>query len=123
MILTGGERDDAQKFIAPTLLTGVSPEAAIMGQEIFGPVLPIFSYRDLDEPIAAINARPKPLALYIFAKDRAKTQRILQETSAGGSCVNATIFNSRMTICRLAASAHSGLGNSHGLLWFPRLLA
>ena len=61
-----------------------------MREEIFGPVLPILSYRDLAEPIAAINARPKPLALYIFAKDRARIDRILQETSAGGSCVNAT---------------------------------
>ncbi len=118
IILTGGARDEAQKFIAPTLLTGVSPEAAIMGQEIFGPVLPIFSYRDLDEPIAAINARPKPLALYIFAKDRAKTQRILQETSAGGSCVNATNIQFVHDNLPFGGIGHSGLGNSHGLYGF-----
>ena len=89
-----------------------------MGQEIFGPVLPIFSYRDLDEPIAAINARPKPLALYIFAKDHAKTERILQETSAGGSCVNATNIQFVHDNLPFGGIGHSGLGNSHGLYGF-----
>src|SRR3984893_11529954 len=89
-ILAGGERDEAQKFIVPTLLTGAGEDAAIMREEIFGPVLPVLSYQDLAEPIAAINARPKPLALYVYAKNFARVERMLRETSAGGSCVNAS---------------------------------
>src|ERR1700730_13902255 len=91
-ILAGGERDEAQKYIAPTVLTGIGDDALVMQEEIFGPVLPVLAYNDLAEPIAAINARPKPLALYVYAKDRASADRVLQETSAGGTCVNASLL-------------------------------
>ena len=117
-ITIGGERDKAQIFIAPTLLTGVDESAAIMQEEIFGPVLPILTYRDLAEPVAAINARPKPLALYIYAKDRARIERILQETSAGGSCINASTLQFVHENLPFGGIGNSGLGNSHGFYGF-----
>jgi aldehyde dehydrogenase (NAD+) len=118
VIAVGGNRDAAQKFIAPTLLTGAAADSAIMQEEIFGPVMPILAYRDLAEPIEAINARPKPLALYIYAKDRARVERILQETSAGGSCVNASMIQFSHENLPFGGIGTSGLGNGHGFYGF-----
>ena len=118
VIVAGGNRDAAQKFIAPTLLTGAAANSAIMQEEIFGPVLPIVAYQDLAETIAAINARPKPLALYIYAKDRARIERILQETSAGGSCVNASMIQFSHENLPFGGIGTSGLGNGHGFYGF-----
>jgi aldehyde dehydrogenase (NAD+) len=117
-ILAGGERDDAQKYIAPTLLTGADEGAAIMQEEIFGPVLPVLAYKDLAEPIAAINARPKPLALYVYATDRARANRVLQETSAGGTCVNASLMQFVHDNLPYGGIGNSGLGNAHGSYGF-----
>jgi aldehyde dehydrogenase (NAD+) len=117
-VLAGGERDEAQKFIAPTLVDGVNDDAAIMQEEIFGPVLPVLAYRDLSEPIAAINRRPKPLALYVFAKDQERAGRILQETSAGGSCVNATLLQFAHENLPFGGIGTSGTGNAHGFYGF-----
>ena len=118
VIVAGGNREAVQKFIAPTLLTGAAADSAIMQEEIFGPVLPIVAYRDLAEPIAAINARPKPLALYVYAKDRARIERILQETSAGGSCVNASMIQFSHENLPFGGIGTSGLGNGHGFYGF-----
>jgi aldehyde dehydrogenase (NAD+) len=117
-VLTGGERIEAQKFIAPTILGGVKEDATIMREEIFGPVLPILAYRDLAQPIAAINLRPKPLALYIFAKDPDRVSRILQQTSAGGSCVNATMLQFGHENLPFGGIGTSGIGNAHGFYGF-----
>lgn len=117
-IATGGERDEAQKYIAPTLLTGVAADALVMQEEIFGPVLPVLAYRDLAEPIAAINARPKPLALYVYAKDHARAYRVLEETSAGGSCVNASVMQFGHDNLPFGGIGNSGLGNAHGFYGF-----
>jgi aldehyde dehydrogenase (NAD+) len=117
-IAAGSERDATKKFIAPTLLTGVGDDALVMQEEIFGPVLPVLAYRNLAEPIAAINARPKPLALYVFAKDRARADRVLQETSAGGTCVNASIIQFGHDNLPYGGINNSGLGNAHGFYGF-----
>jgi len=99
-------------------LTGVHEDSAILHEEIFGPVLPILAYRDLTEAIGAINARPKPLALYIYAKDRARIERVLAETSAGGSCVNASNIQFVHENLPFGGIGHSGLGNAHGFYGF-----
>jgi aldehyde dehydrogenase (NAD+) len=117
-IVVGGQRDEAQKFIAPTILTGADDNAAIMREEIFGPVLPVLSYRDLAEPISAVNARPKPLALYVYAKDQARANRVLQETSAGGSCLNASNLQYVHENLPFGGIGNSGLGNAHGFYGF-----
>ena len=65
-LVTGGQTDDTKRFIAPTLIEGMARNAAVMSEEIFGPLLPIITFTDLDEVISYINSKPKPLALYIF---------------------------------------------------------
>jgi len=117
-IRAGGERDEAQKYIAPTVLTGVGDDALVMQEEIFGPILPVLAYNDLAEPIAAINARPKTLALYVYAKDRAPANRVLQETSAGGTCVNASLMHFTHDNLPYGGIGNSGLGNAHGFYGF-----
>jgi aldehyde dehydrogenase (NAD+) len=89
-----------------------------MQEEIFGPVLPVLAYNDLTEPIAAINARPKPLALYVYAKDRAPADRVLRETSAGGTCVNASIMHFGHDNLPYGGIGNSGIGNAHGFYGF-----
>jgi len=117
-VLLGGKRHPEQNFIAPTLLTGVSSDALLMQEEIFGPVLPVLAFSDLAEPIAAINGRPKPLALYIYSKDKAAVNRVLQETSAGGSCINASMMHFGHENLPFGGIGASGLGNAHGFFGF-----
>ncbi|HCZ47709.1 MAG TPA: aldehyde dehydrogenase family protein, partial [Gammaproteobacteria bacterium] len=87
-VLCGGEAVENECFIQPTLLDDIPADAKIQSEEIFGPLLPIMPYTDLDAVIAAINAEPKPLALYIWSRNEANIQKALKSTSAGGTCIN-----------------------------------
>ena len=110
----GGETDDAARFIAPTVLTGVSPDSPIMQEEIFGPVLPVMTYRQLDECIRFIRGREKPLALYLFTKDRAEERKILGTCSFGGGCINDTIVHLATPQMPFGGVGASGMGCYHG---------
>jgi len=110
----GGIYDATDKFIAPTLLSGVPADALIMHEEIFGPVLPIVPFDDVGEPIRAINAQPKPLALYVFSEDAAAAERIIAETAAGGSCVNAVMAQYLHANLPFGGINNSGIGSAHG---------
>jgi aldehyde dehydrogenase (NAD+) len=92
-ILAGASVSEADCYIAPTLLDNVPADADLMHAEIFGPLLPIITFSDLDQVINQINAGPKPLALYIFSKTQAHIDRLLERTSTGGACVNHSIFH------------------------------
>jgi len=83
-IIIGGDTNPADHYIAPTVIDNVSPEHAIMKEEIFGPILPVMEYHKLDDAISFVNGLPKPLALFFFSKDRNKQERVLRETSSGG---------------------------------------
>ena len=87
-IITGGDGDEQTRYIAPTLVFEPDPESPLMQQEIFGPILPILTYRKTEEAIHFINQRSKPLALYVFSKDKLVTHAVLHQTSAGNVCVN-----------------------------------
>lgn len=113
-ILIGGETNPETKYIAPTLIDQVNWDSAIMQEEIFGPILPILEYQDLGEAIAKINSRPKPLALYLFSKDKQKQQRILQETSSGGLCFNETVMHVGSKSLPFGGVGESGMGSYHG---------
>ena len=117
-VLSGGQSIDAQRYIGPTLLGDISDSSAIMEQEIFGPLLPIISYSDIDKAIAFINSKPKPLALYIFSLDKKLTDKVLRETSAGDSCVNATIIHAAHQNLPFGGVNNSGLGKSGGVWGF-----
>lgn len=113
-IVIGGQAKAEEKFIAPTVLDGVSWDSPVMEEEIFGPILPVLEYTDLKDAIAQINARPKPLALYIFSKDKQKQQQVLQSTSSGGVCINDTVMQVGVSTLPFGGVGDSGIGNYHG---------
>lgn len=117
-VIMGGEINQEDRYIAPTIMDGVNWDDPIMQEEIFGPILPILEYNDLGEAIAQINARPKPLALYIFTKDKAKQERILQSTSSGGVGINETIMQVAPSSLPFGGVGDSGIGSYHGKFSF-----
>ena len=86
----GGERDRSSRFFGPTLIRDVKPASELAKTEIFGPILNIMPFTNVDDVIDYINARPRPLALYCFAQDDAFIENVLAHTTSGGSCVNET---------------------------------
>lgn len=113
-IAFGGEVDAASRYIAPTLLTEVDPTSPIMQEEIFGPLLPILKVADMDAAVAFVNARPKPLALYVFSGDRRTAEGLIARTTAGGSCINDTILHFAHTGLPTGGVNTSGFGKAHG---------
>lgn len=110
----GGQVDEESLYIAPTVMTGVSPDAQLMTEEIFGPVLPVCSFRSLQEPIDRINAGEKPLALYIYSRNRRNIRHILDQTRAGGSCINHSVVHFNNHHLPFGGDNNSGIGKSHG---------
>lgn len=115
-IVTGGGSDAEERFIAPTVLSDVPLDARLMQEEIFGPLLPVLGYRELDQALADINARPKPLALYVFGKDQARIEKALGHVPAGGSCVNLCVVHFLHGNLPFGGVNNSGIGNAHG--WY-----
>ena len=113
-VAVGGERDADSRYIAPTVLTGVKPDAAVMEDEIFGPILPVLSYEQLDDAIAFVNERPKPLALYVFGSRATAIDRVVEHTSAGGVTVNHTLLHVSVHDLPFGGVGASGMGAYHG---------
>lgn len=113
-VLFGGGTDEERRFVEPTLLDEVSPDAPIMQEEIFGPVLPMICYDRLEEVIDFVRARPKPLALYLFTSDKRTERRILDSCSFGGGCINDTIIHLATTKMPFGGVGASGMGSYHG---------
>ena len=114
----GGATDAAHRYIAPTVLTNVGFDAPVMREEIFGPVLPVMTFTSLDDALAAINARPKPLALYAFSERDATVDRIVEGTSSGGTLVNDTVLHLANPDLPFGGIGESGTGNYHGIFGF-----
>jgi aldehyde dehydrogenase (NAD+) len=114
----GGEVDVDQRYVAPTVLTGVAADAEVMGEEIFGPVLPVLTFDDIAEPIAAINDGDKPLALYLFTSSDDTVRRVLDGTSSGGVCVNDAITHLLVPGLPFGGVGESGYGAYHGKAGF-----
>lgn len=113
-VVVGGETDKAAKYIAPTVLTDVSPDSPVMGQEIFGPILPILTVASLDEALAFIRDRDKPLALYAFTESDETKQRILAETSSGAVGFGHPVVHLTATDLPFGGVGESGMGRYHG---------
>jgi aldehyde dehydrogenase (NAD+) len=113
-VLMGGQTDSEDNYIAPTLIGDISWEDDIMQDEIFGPILPLMSFEDLNEALEEIKDRPKPLALYYFSKNRKKQERILREISFGGGCINDTLLQFGSTSIPVGGVGSSGIGSYHG---------
>jgi aldehyde dehydrogenase (NAD+) len=112
--VVGGQVDRAERYVAPTILRDVPPDAPAMQDEIFGPILPVLPFGDLDEAIAFVNARSKPLALYVFTARPEVEQAVLSRTSAGGVCVNAVLWHLGNPSLPFGGVGDSGMGTYHG---------
>ncbi|BCK75670.1 coniferyl-aldehyde dehydrogenase [Acetobacter aceti NBRC 14818] len=109
-----GTNSDDDHVLAPVLLLNVTPQMAVMQEEIFGPVLPVLTYRTLDEAIAFINARPRPLALYYFGEKRAERDRLLSHTISGNVTINGTLMHYAQDDLPFGGVGDSGIGAYHG---------
>ncbi len=113
-VAVGGQANRPTRYMAPTVLTAVKPEDAVMDEEIFGPILPVLSVADMDEAVAFSVARPKPLALYVFTSSSKTAESILSQTSSGGACVNTAVVHLAIPGLPFGGVGASGMGSYHG---------
>jgi aldehyde dehydrogenase (NAD+) len=113
-VAIGGETDEQQRYIAPTVLVDVTASDSVMQEEIFGPILPMLTVGSIDEAIDFVNARPHPLALYVFAEDQKVNDKVVASTTSGGVTVNGTIFHMTGPFLPFGGVGESGMGAYHG---------
>ena len=113
-VVTGGETDVSDRYIAPTILKNVKEDDAVMQEEIFGPILPVISVPSVESAIGFVNRHAKPLALYVFAGDEAAQDRVLSGTSAGGTVLNHVWLHVGVPELPFGGVGESGMGAYHG---------
>ena len=113
-LLCGGQTDETAQRIAPTILSGSTWDSPAMQEEIFGPILPMLTYHTLEEAMEAINARPHPLALYFFSRDKAAIRQVTEQCPYGGGCINDTIIHLATSAMGFGGVGASGMGSYHG---------
>ncbi|MEG0613484.1 MAG: aldehyde dehydrogenase [Clostridium sp.] len=113
-LVVGGDHSRENRYIAPTIMDNIDFNHRVMQEEIFGPILPMITYKSLDEIINIINARPKPLALYYFSKDKENIDKVISKTSSGGLCINDTIMHVASSHLSFGGVGESGMGKYHG---------
>jgi acyl-CoA reductase-like NAD-dependent aldehyde dehydrogenase len=117
-VAIGGQSDAMDRYIAPTVLTDLPAGAAVLQEEIFGPILPVVGYREIEEALAYVRERPKPLALYLFTRDRHLQERVIRETSSGSVVLNDVVVNQIVPGLPFGGVGESGMGNFHGRYTF-----
>jgi aldehyde dehydrogenase (NAD+) len=117
-ILFGGKTSADTLQIAPTVVGPVKPDGLAMSQELFGPILPVMTYENLEEAVRFVQARPRPLALYIFSGDRGSIDYVQANVSYGGGCVNDTIIHLATSEMGFGGVGMSGMGSYHGKYGF-----
>ena len=113
-IYFGGNYDLEKKYLEPTILTDIKPNSRITEEEIFGPILPVFEFEDLEDVITYINSKEKPLALYYFSENEKSIQKVLESTSSGGVTINDTIIHVASSHLPFGGVGPSGIGSYHG---------
>jgi aldehyde dehydrogenase (NAD+) len=113
-IFIGGKHDRSKRLIEPTVLMNVTIDDAVMDDEIFGPILPVMTYNNIDEVIALIKSRPKPLSLYLFSESASLRRKILHEVSFGGGMTNDALTHFVNDAIPFGGVGSSGIGNYHG---------
>ena len=113
-VVCGGKGNAQTQQIAPTIMVDVSAEDAVMQEEIFGPILPILTYKSLDEAEAFILEREKPLAFYLFTEDKSVQERFMSHVSFGGGCINDTVMHLTSSEMGFGGVGNSGMGDYHG---------
>ena len=117
-VVCGGAHDEAGCRIEPTVMDGVTWEDRVMQEEIFGPILPVLTYDDLEQAIGTVESRPRPLALYLFTEDKAVMDRVLMKCRFGGGCVNDCIIHLATSEMPFGGVGESGMGGYHGKFGF-----
>lgn len=117
-LVTGGEYDAATCCIAPTILDGVTEADAVMGEEIFGPLLPVLTYENFDQLLSRLKKKEKPLALYLFSSDKAHIRRVTTELRYGGGCINDVVIHLATSEMGFGGVGESGMGAYHGKTGF-----
>ena len=115
-VVAGGQFND--RSVAPTLLANVDPESPLMQEEIFGPLLPMITYRTIDDALRVIAAREKPLVLYLFSRSRKVIRDVLRRTTAGGTAINDTLVHFYQLNLPFGGVGESGIGKAHGIFGF-----
>ena len=113
-IIIGGEANHETNQIAPTVLDGVTENDAVMGEEIFGPIMPILTFDDFDELIESLKEKDKPLALYLFSNNKKHIKRVTSELSYGGGCINDVVVHLATSEMGFGGVGESGMGTYHG---------
>lgn len=113
-IAFGGVFDDERHTLEPTVLIDVDPESAVMQEEIFGPILPVITWKTMDEAVDFVRNRPKPLALYLFTRKRDVEKKVLDKCSFGGGCINDTVVHLATPHMGFGGVGQSGMGSYHG---------
>jgi aldehyde dehydrogenase (NAD+) len=114
----GGDAEAASRFFHPIILSGVSMNAKMFEEEIFGPILPVIRFQNLDQAINIINSKPKPLALYLYSKTPSEKEKVLRETSSGAVCINDSGIHFLHHGIPFGGVNNSGMGKSHGYYGF-----
>jgi aldehyde dehydrogenase (NAD+) len=117
-IAIGGQSDEKDRYIAPTVLTDLPADAPVLHDEIFGPILPVIGYKELDEALAFILGRPKPLVLHLFTRNRRMEERMIRSVSAGSVVVNDALVSQIIPGLPFGGVGDSGMGSFHGRYTF-----
>ena len=117
-IAFGGQKDEALHKLAPTILADVTWEDAVMQEEIFGPILPVLTYDSLEQVVEDLRARPHPLALYLFTRDRREAKWVFDTLQFGGGCINDTVIHLATSQMGFGGVGASGMGAYHGKVGF-----
>lgn len=117
-LVCGGQNNPDTLRIAPTVLTDVTWEDAIMGEEIFGPILPVLTFDTLEEAIQMVEARPHPLAFYFFSENKTAQKQVLNCCRFGGGCINDTVIHLATSAMPFGGVGESGMGGYHGKAGF-----
>ena len=117
-VVAGGESDAENCRIAPTVMVNVTEQDAVMGEEIFGPIMPILTFDSFDIVIDELKRKEKPLALYIFSSDKKHIERVTKELSYGGGCINDVVIHLATSEMGFGGVGESGMGSYHGKVGF-----
>lgn len=117
-IISGGKSNTEKRYVEPTLIEKVSDDDRLMQEEIFGPILPVMTFKSIDEVITYVNSKPKPLAFYYFSESSKRQKHIIKQSTSGGMCINDTLMHLASSKIPFGGVGNSGMGRYHGKFSF-----